>query len=100
VETEIGELYELTREKTIRATEWPMEKKQEFYSELLLHAHLRGYKQGWAYWAYKHRMKVGPANTMSSRLAKGISPATEAWIRHYNILKAKQREKSDARSFG
>jgi len=96
VETEMGELYELTREKSIRATEWPIEKKQAFWSELLLHAHLRGYKRGWAYWAYKHRMKVGPANSLQERLAQYISPATEAWIRHYNILKAKQREKTSA----
>jgi len=96
VESEMGELYELTREKSIRATEWPIERKQAFWSELLLHAHMRGYKRGWAYWAYRHRMNVGPANSLQERLAQYISPATEAWIRHYNILKAKQREKSGA----
>lgn len=93
---EIGDLHELTREKSLKATEWPIERKQKFYSELVLHAQLRGYKRGWAYWAYKQRMKVGPANAMHDRPARHISPATEAWIRHYNLLKAKQREKQNA----
>ena len=36
-----------------------MDQKQDWYSQLLLHAHLRGYKPGWAYWAYKDKFKVG-----------------------------------------
>lgn len=90
-----GELFELTREKYVRPKDWPIERKQKFYSELLLHAHLRGYKRGWAYHAYKKRLGVGPANTMHDHPARQISPETESWIRHYHIAKAKAREQEN-----
>lgn len=95
VESVHGELHELNRDKSIRAKEWPMDRKQEFYSELIQYANLRGYKRGWAYHAYRKRMGVGPANTMHERPARHVSPATEAWIRHYHIAKAKMREKEN-----
>jgi hypothetical protein len=95
VENISGELYELTREKHAKPKDWTIEQKQEFYSELLLYAHLRGYKRGWAYHAYKHRMAVGPANVLLERMAKHLSEKTEAWIRHYHIAKAKGRERSN-----
>jgi DNA repair protein RadD len=94
VDVNEGDLHELTRDRKMRVKDWPPHKKSLFWAELLLHAHLRGYKPGWAYWAYKERMGVGPANTFSQVPAKMISPETEAWIRHYNIKKAKGREKT------
>ena len=93
VENVGGELLELTRDKKVKAKEWSIDRKQSFYSELLLHAHLRGYKRGWAYHAYRSRIGVGPANTMHERLAQNVSAETASWIRHYNIAKAKSREK-------
>lgn len=89
-----GELHELTRDKKVKKTEFTMEEKQAFYSELLLHADLRGYKKGWAYWAYQDKFKVGPANTLSEQRARSISPATESWIKARNIRKAKAKEKA------
>jgi superfamily II DNA or RNA helicase len=88
-----GDLYELTRDKRVKVTEWTMDQKQAFYSELILHAKLRGYKRGWAYWAYKDKFGVGPANTMNDLPARMISPATESWIIARNIRKAKAAEK-------
>lgn len=79
----------------MRPKEWSIDRKQTFYSELLLHAHLRGYKRGWAYHAYKARMGVGPANTMHDRPAREMSQETAAWIKHHNIAKAKAREKAE-----
>jgi superfamily II DNA or RNA helicase len=95
VESVGGELYELTREKYVRPKDWPIDRKQDFYSELLLHAHLRGYKRGWAFHAYRSRLGVGPSNTMHDELADEISYETAAWIKHYNIAKAKAREKAE-----
>lgn len=102
VETMNGELYELTREKTLKPKDWTIEQKQAFYSELLCYAHLRGYKRGWAYHAYKQRMGVGPANVLHEKPSLHLSEKTEAWIRHYHIAKAKQREASNGklRNFG
>ena len=95
VESISGELYELSRDKTIKPKDWTITEKQEFYSELLLYAHLRGYKRGWAYHAYRHRVGVGPANVLHENPSQNLSAKTESWIKHYNIAKAKAREKAD-----
>jgi len=94
VEVMDGDLHEITKDKKVKKIEASMEEKQEFYSELLLHADMRGYRKGWAYWAYKDKFKVGPANTMSERRARSISPATESWIKSRNIRMAKAKEKA------
>mgnify|MGYP006267023245 CR=1 FL=1 len=93
-----GELHELTgkgKNKRLNAKEWHPNRKQTFWEELLLHCHLRGYKQGWAAHAYKTRLGVWPRNLID-RKAPGITMETESWIRSYNIRKAKAREKENA----
>lgn len=92
-----GELMELTKGKKYNQKEWHPNRKQTFYEELLLHAHLRGYKNGWAAHAYKTRLGVWPRGLIE-RKAPGITVETEAWIRHYQIKKAKQREKANAQA--
>jgi superfamily II DNA or RNA helicase len=92
-----GELLELTKDKKYNKKDWHPNRKQTFYEELLLHAHLRGYKHGWAAHAYKQRLGVWPRGLIE-RKAPGITVETESWIRHYTILKAKQREKQNART--
>jgi hypothetical protein len=94
VDVEEGDLHELTRDKKQKVQDWPAHKKSMFYGELLLHAFMRGYKTGWAYWAYKDRFGVAPSGSFGKRMATMIGPETEAWIRHYNIKKAKRREKT------
>jgi hypothetical protein len=93
VEVDDGELYELTRDKQIKKTEATLDQKQQFYSELLLHAHLRGYKNGWAAHAYRDKFKVWPAHQLVDQPAKSISPATDSWIISRNIRKAKAKSK-------
>lgn len=100
VEAVAGDLYELTRDKKVKPRDWTMDQKGLFYAELLLHAHLRGYKSGWAYHAYKHRLGVGPPNTLPSRPAKAIRPETQSWIRSYAIAKAKARAKQEGVGYG
>ena len=95
VESEKGELTELTRDGKSTAKSWTREQKRVFYCELLGHAKQKGYKDGWAYHAYRERMGVGPAE-------KGYplqpTAATLSWIRHLNIARAKQREKNGLRN--
>jgi DNA repair protein RadD len=93
VETVTGDLHELSRDKTIKPKDWTIAQKQRFYSELLGHAHLRGYKSGWAYHAYKARMGVGPSNSLDDQKIILIRAETQAWITHYNIVKAKSLAK-------
>ncbi len=100
VESVGGDLHELSRDKTIMPKDWTIQQKQLFYSELLGHAFMRGYKTGWAYHAYKSRLGVGPPNTLHSTPELISRPETLAWIRHYNIVKAKQREKANERRTG
>lgn len=93
VESLNGELYELDGKKKVKTKDWPMAMKQQFFSELILHAQLRGYKKGWAAHAYRSRIGSWPANTMHEQPADRISEATESWIKHRNIAQAKMREK-------
>jgi len=97
VEPEEGELAELTNKKEQLGKQWTTQAKLFFYSELLGYAREKGYKEGWAYHAYKHRIGVGPPSKPSP-----ISPsaATRSWIKHLNIARAKQREKQNELSNG
>jgi superfamily II DNA or RNA helicase len=89
-----GELLELTRDKKVKGEDFTMAQKQDWYGQLLLHAHLRGYKPGWAYWAYKDKFKVGPDHSLDDRPAAMISFEVGNWIRARNIRKAKAKEKA------
>ena len=96
VEVEDGELFEITRGKKLVKDDddkVPMERKQQIYSELILHAQLRGYKKGWAAHAYRDRFKVWPAHSLREVPAKYVTPATESWIVSRNIRKAKAKAK-------
>ena len=94
VENQDGELLELTRDKKVKPEKFTMAEKQDWYSQLLLHAHLRGYKPGWAYWAYKDKFKVGPDHSLSDSRATMMSYEVQNWITARNIRKAKAREKA------
>jgi DNA repair protein RadD len=91
VEVREGDLHEITRSKKQKVRDWTISRKQEFYSELLLHAYMRGYKNGWAYYAYKDKTGSFPPNTLSKTHAKFVSMETTAWIKHYNIKKARSK---------
>jgi len=92
VETEAGELLELTGKKQQLGKEWTRQVKENFYAELLGYARQKGYRDGWAYHAYKQRIGVGPPNRP---IPLAPSPATLSWIRHLNIARAKQRDKQN-----
>ena len=92
-----GELAELRRDGSRRKSEYSIQEKQQFYSELIGYAQEQGYKQGWAYWTYKDKFGVGPANNLHSR-PEAPSPSTLSWIRHRNIVKAKWRAKQERRA--
>lgn len=92
-----GELLELTKDKKYNKKDWTNERKQAFWSELLLWVHARGYQQGWAAHAYRTRLGVWPRGLVDNR-AQMMTGETESWIRHYNIRKAKQREKENAKT--
>jgi hypothetical protein len=99
VESSIGELAELRRDGTKKVTAYTTQEKETFYAELRGYAVQRGFKDGWSYWAYKDKFGVAPANTFR-RITLAPSPATLSWIRHRNIVKAKQREKQDGHQAG
>jgi superfamily II DNA or RNA helicase len=95
VETESGELLEISANKRQIARDWPTSAKINFYAELLGYALLKGYKSGWAYHAFRNRFGVGPS---SKPTPVSPSPMTISWIKHQNIVKAKQREKNELRN--
>lgn len=94
VQNNDGELYELTRNGKVKLEKFTMEQKQDWYRQLVLHAELRGYKPGWAYWAFKDKFKVGPDRSLDPRPAVSISYEVQSWITARNIRKAKAKEKA------
>jgi hypothetical protein len=99
IDTEEGELHEITRDGRVKVEKWPQEQKEYFYRELLGYAELKSYKKGWAYHAYRARFSVGPANSFSGSPLRMIRPETASWIKSYNIRKAKAREKAAGAKF-
>ena len=93
IECEDGDLYEISRSRKASKA-LPIEEKKRFYAELLRHAYLRGYKNGWAYHAYKDRFGVGPANTFPTTPSIDISHDTQSWIMYRNIRQAKSKGKA------
>jgi superfamily II DNA or RNA helicase len=94
IEIQDGELREITRAKKVKGNPYSMADKQRWYSQFVLHAHLRGYKKGWAYWAYKDKFGVGPDSTILHIPSTGILPEVQSWITARNIRKAKAKEKA------
>jgi superfamily II DNA or RNA helicase len=93
IEVDDGELHELTRDKKLKKHQYSMVEKQRWYSQLVLHADLRGYKNGWAYWAYRDKFGVRPDSTILNVPAAMITPEVQSWITARNIRKAKAKEK-------
>lgn len=93
IEIDEGELMELTRDKKVKKQQYTMVEKQRWYSQFVLHADLRGYKKGWAYWAYQDKFGVRPDTSILNVPAKMISPEVQSWITARNIRKAKMKEK-------
>jgi len=93
-----GELHELTRGKKLKPSDWPLEFKQKFYSELILYSQQKGYKKGWAYWKYKTKFGVAPSHLLRPVAATSISPDTQSWIKHVNIAQAKAKAKASGSS--
>ena len=94
VEHRTGTLAELSRDGKKQIGAYSAQEKETFYSELRGYAITRGYKDGWAYWAYKDKFGVGPSNSFKG-IALAPSSATLSWIKHRNIVKAKQRDKNN-----
>ena len=84
----------------MKLTEVPVSVRQKFYSEVLLHAYLRGYKEGWAAYAYKEKFKDWPDSSLQKKRSNEISWTTQNWITHYNIKKVKSKSKNSLGFFG
>jgi len=98
VEQVTGFLMELDRnsKQTLKSKDWPLERKQAFYSDLLCHCGSRGWKDGWAAHAYKKRLGVWPEHRIEKEPARYVSMETQSWIQHYNIAKAYARKRKGA----
>lgn len=92
VEHTTGTLSELTRDGKKAVSGYTQKEKEIFYRELRGYAIARGYKDGWAYWVYKDRFGVGPANSFKGIALSPTAP-TMSYIRHHNIVKAKRNDK-------
>ena len=73
--------------KKVSPKEWPHERKQRFWSELLQFAQIKGYQRGWCSHAYRERLGVWPKGMRDEPLP--VRPDTAGWIRSRNIARAK-----------
>ena len=74
-------LERLERDKTVQ---------QQWFSELLLYASKKGYKQGWAYHKFLDKFKVKPEG-LSFAKAENLSPDVTKYIQYINIRSAHAR---------
>ena len=91
VDVEDGDLYEISRDKKQKISTASINERQNFYSELLLHAQLRGYKKGWASYAYKEKYKQWPESYLMEVPSAQVGFVTQNWIIARNIRKAKSK---------
>ena len=90
---EDGELLELTRDKKMRVHDMDPAVMQRWFGELLRHADLRGYRNGWAFYAFQDKFKVKPPRWLDAKPSHMITPEVASWIKSRNIRKAKAKEK-------
>lgn len=65
---------------------------QDFYSELLYFAKMRGYKDGWAAYKYQEKFGVMPRGLVAA--PKPTSIGTQQWIKSRNIAWAKSKART------
>lgn len=93
VEVVDGELHRLDRNGNRIKKEFTMQEKGKFFAELKGHGNIKGYKEGWAAWAYRERFKVWPDHSIRDVPQQIPSLATAAWIKFLNIKRAKSLAK-------
>lgn len=85
------------RKKKIAARDWPVEKKQDFYSGLLAIQGERGYSQNWASMNFKEKFGEFPKeHGVREITAKEAAPAVRSWVQHRMIKYAKSKKKLEA----
>lgn len=65
--------------------------KEQFYSELMAYASIKGYSAGWAAHKYKERYSVWPNKIKHHAINSGISEETRKFITSQNIRNSKRR---------
>ena len=68
--------------------EFSGEEKSKWLGEFQFYARKKGYKQGWASWAYRGKFGVWP-NKINPQPVKEISESVKNHIIHLNIRKAR-----------
>jgi hypothetical protein len=65
------------------------EEKSKWLGEFQLYARKKGYKPGWASWAYRAKFGVWPSKITPAHV-ESVSPSVKNHITHLNIRKAKR----------
>lgn len=92
IHTVDDDLAELRHKKRVKR-EWTGAQLDAFLGELNGYAQSRGFLSGWAAYAFKERMGSFPSPDHGDTSPRVPTPETLAWIKHYNIKRAKRREK-------
>ena len=95
-----GTLSEILPNKRQKATIFDKATKQRWYSEMICYANSKGYKPGWAYFAYKDKFGENPSRDIVATSAREVGYEVFRWIKHRNIKMIKAREKAARASGG
>jgi DNA repair protein RadD len=86
-------LVELTGNKANKTDD--IRTKEQFLSELILYAKLKGYKDGWAKHQYKEKYDTWPSN-IKAHESKAVGDLVNNWIKHQAIKRSKSKKKGQA----
>ena len=89
VEVAPAEMEELDARQSGKIKKVTMDDKQEFYSGLLEHARIKGYKRGWAANNYREKFGVWPQTIL--HIEGPIVPSVANWILKKNIAWARAK---------
>ena len=84
---------ELERLSKIANKTYSLERKSEWFGELLYYAQTRGYREGWAKHKYRSKFGVWPSQVSPRRVA-GMSDEVNKFIKSQNIKMAYERSKN------
>ena len=71
--------------------------QMRFFTELMWYQRHKGYKPGWAAYAYKERFKTWPPRQWNTYDPTPMSLATQRYIKYMNIRRAKSKVSSHSR---
>ena len=94
LEADLEEIDRKTKEAEKR--EWSVDDKARFFGMLKGYTIKKGYKSGWAAWAYRDKFGVWPNDKrIKNALPQEPDKEVQGWIQHLNIKRAHRKKNTE-----